>query len=97
MTLNSNAQFKDTSKWKALFALGLNYPTTDGFVKGHLPCGQFGYAPKKIKLLLFPDELYFLCSDIYISAIQINAVELTHWNVGVHGTINLVNIKRISS
>jgi len=34
MTLNSNAQFKDTSKWKALFALGLNYPTTDGFIKG---------------------------------------------------------------
>jgi hypothetical protein len=30
----SNAQFKDTSKWKALFALGFNYPTTDGFVNG---------------------------------------------------------------
>lgn len=34
MTLNSNAQFKKTIKWKALFALGINYPTTDGFVKG---------------------------------------------------------------
>lgn len=33
ITLNSNAQLKDTSKWKALFALGINYPTTDGFVK----------------------------------------------------------------
>ncbi len=34
MTLSSNAQFKDTAKWKALFALGVNYPTTDGFVEG---------------------------------------------------------------
>ena len=34
ITLNSNAQFRDTSKWKALFAVGVNYPTTDGFVKG---------------------------------------------------------------
>jgi len=34
MTLNCDAQFKDTSKWKALFALGFNYPTTDGFVVG---------------------------------------------------------------
>ena len=34
VTLNCNAQFKDKSKWKALFALGVNYPTTDGFVKG---------------------------------------------------------------
>lgn len=34
MTLNSNAQFKETIKWKALFAVGVNYPTTDGFVKG---------------------------------------------------------------
>lgn len=35
MTLQSHAQFnKDTSKWKALFAVGFNYPTTDGFVKG---------------------------------------------------------------
>lgn len=32
--LNCNAQFKDTAKWKALFAVGVNYPTTDGFVKG---------------------------------------------------------------
>ncbi|WP_299128157.1 cell envelope biogenesis protein OmpA [uncultured Winogradskyella sp.] len=31
---NSYAQFKDSSKWKALFALGVNYPTTDGFVEG---------------------------------------------------------------
>ncbi|WP_299120355.1 cell envelope biogenesis protein OmpA [uncultured Winogradskyella sp.] len=34
IALNSNAQFKDTSKWKALFAVGVNYPTTDGFVNG---------------------------------------------------------------
>jgi len=34
ITLNSNAQFRDTAKWKALFAVGLNYPTTDGFVDG---------------------------------------------------------------
>ncbi|MDY2585821.1 cell envelope biogenesis protein OmpA [Winogradskyella aquimaris] len=34
VSLHSNAQFKDTSKWKALFALGFNYPTTDGFVDG---------------------------------------------------------------
>jgi hypothetical protein len=35
MMLNSHAQFnKDTNKWKALFAVGFNYPTTDGFVKG---------------------------------------------------------------
>jgi len=34
MTLNSNAQLKDTSKWKAFFAVGLNNPTTDGFVEG---------------------------------------------------------------
>ena len=32
-TLNSRAQLKDTSQWKALFALGINYPTTDGFVE----------------------------------------------------------------
>jgi hypothetical protein len=29
-----NAQFKQTSKWKALVALGINYPTTDGFIDG---------------------------------------------------------------
>ncbi|WP_094968137.1 cell envelope biogenesis protein OmpA [Winogradskyella aurantia] len=29
-----NAQFKQTTKWKALIALGINYPTTDGFVEG---------------------------------------------------------------
>ena len=29
-----NAQFKQTTKWKALIALGVNYPTTDGFVEG---------------------------------------------------------------
>lgn len=34
MTLSTSAQFKDTSKWKALFALGFNYPTADGFVEG---------------------------------------------------------------
>jgi len=34
MTFSSNAQFKDTAKWKALVALGFNYPTTDGFVEG---------------------------------------------------------------
>ncbi|MDN3491260.1 cell envelope biogenesis protein OmpA [Winogradskyella bathintestinalis] len=33
-TFKSEAQFKDTAKWKALFAVGVNYPTTDGFVKG---------------------------------------------------------------
>lgn len=33
-TINGYAQFKDTSKWKALFAVGFNYPTTDGFVDG---------------------------------------------------------------
>ena len=32
--LNSHGQFKDTSKWKALIAVGVNYPTTDGFVDG---------------------------------------------------------------
>ncbi len=31
---NLSAQFRETSKWKALFAVGVNYPTTDGFVKG---------------------------------------------------------------
>jgi len=34
ITFNSQAQFKDTAKWKALFAIGVNYPTTDGFVQG---------------------------------------------------------------
>ncbi|MFK7833622.1 MAG: cell envelope biogenesis protein OmpA [Winogradskyella sp.] len=34
VTFKSEAQLKDTAKWKALFALGVNYPTTDGFVKG---------------------------------------------------------------
>lgn len=34
MAQQSSAQFKDTSKWKALFAVGFNYPTTDGFVDG---------------------------------------------------------------
>lgn len=34
VTLNGYAQLKDTSKWKALFAVGFNYPTTDGFVDG---------------------------------------------------------------
>lgn len=34
VTFNSEAQLRDTAKWKALFALGVNYPTTDGFVNG---------------------------------------------------------------
>ena len=34
ITFNSNAQLRDTAEWKALFALGVNYPTTDGFVDG---------------------------------------------------------------
>ncbi len=34
ITLHSHAQFRETSKWKALFAVGVNYPTTDGFVEG---------------------------------------------------------------
>jgi hypothetical protein len=34
ITMGSYAQFKDTSKWKALFALGFNYPNADGFVDG---------------------------------------------------------------
>ncbi|WP_178987229.1 cell envelope biogenesis protein OmpA [Winogradskyella schleiferi] len=34
ITFKSEAQFKDTAKWKALFAVGINYPTTDGFVNG---------------------------------------------------------------
>ncbi|WP_179318371.1 cell envelope biogenesis protein OmpA [Winogradskyella helgolandensis] len=34
ITLNSQAQLKDTAQWKAMFAVGINYPTTDGFVKG---------------------------------------------------------------
>ena len=33
LVLNANAQFKQSSKWKALFAVGINYPTTDGFVE----------------------------------------------------------------
>ena len=34
ITFNSQAQLRDTAKWKALFAVGVNYATTDGFVKG---------------------------------------------------------------
>ena len=34
ISINSHAQIKDTAKWKALFALGVNYPTTDGFING---------------------------------------------------------------
>jgi hypothetical protein len=34
MTLNSHAQFKDTSKWKALFAVGFNNPLESGFIEG---------------------------------------------------------------
>lgn len=33
-SLNSNAQFRKTIKWKALFSVGVNYPATNGFVKG---------------------------------------------------------------
>lgn len=32
VTTISYGQLRETSKWKALFALGVNYPTTDGFV-----------------------------------------------------------------
>lgn len=32
--LNVNAQFKDTSKWKALVAVGFNSPSSDGFIEG---------------------------------------------------------------
>ncbi|MBF8148773.1 outer membrane beta-barrel protein [Winogradskyella sp. F6397] len=34
ITWSSQAQLKDTAQWKALFAVGVNYATTDGFVKG---------------------------------------------------------------
>ncbi len=34
MTFNSNAQLRDTAQWKAFFALGVNSPSTDGFVPG---------------------------------------------------------------
>ncbi len=34
MTLNCNAQFRDTAKWKALFALGVNSPMANGFIDG---------------------------------------------------------------
>ena len=34
MTLNSNAQFSEKSKWKALIAVGVNYPLADGFING---------------------------------------------------------------
>ncbi len=34
MALNSHAQFKETSKWKALFAVGFNSPSANGFVEG---------------------------------------------------------------
>ncbi|WP_299102221.1 cell envelope biogenesis protein OmpA [uncultured Winogradskyella sp.] len=34
ITFSSEAQLRDTAKWKALFAVGINYPTTDGFVTG---------------------------------------------------------------
>lgn len=34
ITFNGQAQIKDTAKWKALIAVGVNYPTTDGFVNG---------------------------------------------------------------
>jgi len=34
ITFSSQAQYSSTSKWKAFFAVGVNYPTTDGFVNG---------------------------------------------------------------
>lgn len=34
ITSSSSAQFKDSGKWKALFALGVNNPSSEGFVKG---------------------------------------------------------------
>ena len=34
ISFSGYAQFKATSKWKALVAVGFNYPTTDGFVDG---------------------------------------------------------------
>jgi len=34
MTLNSNAQLGKRSEWKALFAVGFNYPVADGFITG---------------------------------------------------------------
>jgi hypothetical protein len=34
VTINSYGQFKDTAKWKALFAVGFNYPDADGFIDG---------------------------------------------------------------
>lgn len=33
-TFKSEAQNRKSAKWSALFAVGVNYPTTDGFVKG---------------------------------------------------------------
>lgn len=34
IAFRAQAQLKETAKWKALFSLGVNYPTTDGFIKG---------------------------------------------------------------
>ena len=34
MILQSNAQFSEKSKWKALFAVGVNYPTAEGLIVG---------------------------------------------------------------
>ncbi len=34
ITHHGHAQFKDTSKWKALFALGINSPSANGLVEG---------------------------------------------------------------
>ena len=34
MTSSTQAQWKQTMKWKAIVSLGISYPFTDGFVKG---------------------------------------------------------------
>ena len=34
ITFKSEAQNRRNAEWSALFAIGVNYPTTDGFVKG---------------------------------------------------------------
>ncbi|MUU78699.1 cell envelope biogenesis protein OmpA [Winogradskyella endarachnes] len=34
INFNSQAQLRDNIKWKALFAVGINYPTEDGFITG---------------------------------------------------------------
>lgn len=34
ISFNSAAQLRDTDRWRAVFSVGGNYPTADGFVKG---------------------------------------------------------------